>query len=224
MEGLLKTHALRLTCIKGISLCYILFSKPFTPSFTSTEVSVLLTRGAKHRTTSRLWVFLSIIVAFCLGCLFVTSSENHTAAQQAWQRELHQHELLREGWQIERQSHELEREQWQRERDEYDRERKERERERDSDRPFWDEPRLSSERCLTYETREYTARLWNIQLSSEWHKACMSQPISIHDRTLPSPDRCENRVSACNLSPVDSDELLLGYGGRSMGLLDRQFR
>ena len=187
-------------------------------------MSVLLTRGAKHRTKNRLWVFLSITVAFSLGCLLVTFSDNHTAAQQAWRRELHQQELLREGWRIERQSHELEREQWQREREEYDRERERRERERDSYRPFWDEPRLSSERCLTYETREYTARLWNIQLSSEWYKACMSQPISIHDRTLLSPDRCENRVSARKLSAVDSDELLLGYGGRCMGLLDRQFR
>jgi len=185
------------------------------------EASALL-KGNIH-TRTNLGFFLSIAFAFCLGFAFClvylvsTYSNNHTAAQQAWEREVHQHQLLREGWRNESILHDLEREQWRKEREE-------RERERESHKPFWDVPQLASERCLTYETREYTARLWNIQLSSEWYKACMSQPISIHDRTLLSPDRCENRVSARKLSAVDSDELLLGYGGRSMGLLDRQLR
>src|SRR3981189_274025 len=109
---------------------------------------------------SHLCLFLYITVAFSLGYLAVTLSDSHAFAQQAWQRELHQHELQREDWQNERQMHQLERQQWQREREEnererleFERERLERERERDSYKPFWGEPQLTSERCLPYTTR-----------------------------------------------------------------------
>ncbi|THH11087.1 hypothetical protein EW146_g8165 [Bondarzewia mesenterica] len=131
------------------------------------------------------------------------SGASHAAERARWDQEQQEHQLERERWQYEHKIHEEERRlelaQWQaereahkREREEYERERQEREHERQLHKPFWDDLQLVSSRCLSYNTREYTARLWNVLLGSDWLSACKSEPIDVHGRTLESPDRCED--------------------------------
>jgi hypothetical protein len=55
----------------------------------------------------------------------------------------------------------------------------------------WDEP-IGGPHCVAYGTREYTARLWDIPFMADWIQACKSTPIQIHNKTLLTPDRCED--------------------------------
>jgi len=47
--------------------------------------------------------------------------------------------------------------------------------------------------CSAYGTREYSARLMNIPTSYNWMKACQNMPVTIHNTTINTPDRCEDR-------------------------------
>ncbi|KAI0322453.1 hypothetical protein OF83DRAFT_1167511 [Amylostereum chailletii] len=101
--------------------------------------------------------------------------------------EQEEHERARRQWERERQGHQAERESW-------ERERREREREREGERPYWGPLAMTSSRCLSYDTREYTARLFDILPTGAWHTTCMSTPQGIHGRSV-SPTRCEDHAS-----------------------------
>ena len=122
--------------------------------------------------------------------------------QTAWEIERKQHAAERKTWDLEREEQAAQRHSWMLERAEQDRERAifeeeraEWERQRQSHHPFWGTPSLETPSCLAYNTRRYKARLWNVQLGSDWHAACLNTPIQIHGRELTSPERCDARVS-----------------------------
>ncbi|THH19773.1 hypothetical protein EW146_g1444 [Bondarzewia mesenterica] len=157
--------------------------------------------------------------ALCIALLFSTITffsyllDTKAAERARWDQEQQEHQLERERWQYEHKIHEeerrlelaqcqAEREAHKREREEYERERQERERERQLHKPFWDDLQLVSSRCLSYNTREYTARLWNVLLGSDWLSACKSEPIDVHGRTLESPDRCEDWTDKRSFPPI----------------------
>ena len=76
---------------------------------------------------------------------------------------------------------ELDRARWQVERERW----QEEERRRGMYRPFWGAPQRVSDRCLTYGTREYTARLvLNMQ------DACQHMPIVMNGEVVGVPHEC----------------------------------
>jgi hypothetical protein len=61
-----------------------------------------------------------------------------------------------------------------------------------------------SDRCLSYNIREYTARLANPPIGLNRMDACMTTPIVIHDTTLDKPEWCEDRVRPLRL--INNDD------------------
>ena len=94
-----------------------------------------------------------------------------------------QMKLERTHWGHERDLWQIERERW-----------AEEQHQRDQHRPFFGAPRRSSERCLTYGTREYTAKLYNILTTEDWGAKCSNTAINIKGRIHEHPARCENHV------------------------------
>lgn len=103
---------------------------------------------------------------------------------------VHLQNSVRREWEKEVQEHNRQREVWRREREEYERE----EEGRHKLHFAWDDIR-GSDRCLSYEKREYTAELVNVPSTYNPRNACMGQPIDIHGVTLPHPFTCDYRVS-----------------------------
>ncbi|KZV76341.1 hypothetical protein PENSPDRAFT_569957 [Peniophora sp. CONT] len=66
------------------------------------------------------------------------------------------------------------------------------ENERNKHKPFWGPPRRASDRCLTYGTREYTAKLYNILTTETWADKCANTSIEIKGRTHARPIRCQD--------------------------------
>ncbi|GBE79951.1 hypothetical protein SCP_0211530 [Sparassis crispa] len=122
--------------------------------------------------------------------------EEHRRELERWERERKDLERQREEeleqWERERKDlerqREEERQQWEREKREDERRRREEERRRLG--LYWDEPQAKN--CVSYGTREHTARLRNISSGYNWVQACEEMSIEIHNRTIDTPSRCED--------------------------------
>lgn len=106
------------------------------------------------------------------------------------QQEIKKHANISMEMRLERVRWEHERELWQIERERW----AEEQRQRESHQPFWGAPRRASDRCLTYGTREYTAKLYNVLTTEKWADKCANTAIEINGRTHASPVRCEDHV------------------------------
>lgn len=98
-------------------------------------------------------------------------------------------ERIRKEWNVEWRQHEQQKQIYLAERDEWRREEDEHRRLGLS----WS-GLSGQERCLSYDTREYTARLQNIPAGYNQIKACLNTPIVIHGVTFEKPSRCEDDV------------------------------
>lgn len=58
----------------------------------------------------------------------------------------------------------------------------------------WDKPQ-KGEHCMAYGTREYTARLRNAPIFSDWAGACSNTKVEINGITVSKPTFCEIRVN-----------------------------
>ncbi|KZV75092.1 hypothetical protein PENSPDRAFT_681289 [Peniophora sp. CONT] len=149
----------------------------------------------------------------------VSFQASANSQRSSWAREVRQHDEQRRqmdqerlSWQDEIREHAndslrmgLDRARWDHERDLWTIERKqwaEEQRQRNLHRPFWGPPQRVSDRCLTYGTREYTAKLYNILTTEDWADKCAKTAIEIKGRTHASPLRCEDH---------GSDEGIHGY-------------
>lgn len=68
-------------------------------------------------------------------------------------------------------------------------------------RIYWDEP-VPAAHCTSYGIRKYTARLCNAPVFYGRVKACEQTPIVIHNKTIKTPDRCNDQV--CTSQSVES--------------------
>ncbi|KAH8094536.1 hypothetical protein BXZ70DRAFT_947932 [Cristinia sonorae] len=175
------------------------------PSYGAMNASSALTQ--KTSQSPRYLSYLKAI-AYVLVSLFVVSStiqnifaqDEHQIERQAWQRELR-------GYQKQRVLFEREVEEHRRRRLLFEREEAEWERMRQLHAPFWGTTELQTPHCLAYETRRYQARLRNVPLGDDWLTACKNTPVTIHNRTFSTPEKCEmwgDNVYGYWL--VDSDE------------------
>jgi hypothetical protein len=186
-------------------------------------------------------------------CYDPLAPEERARVRKEWDLELREHEQLklriREEWDIELQEHERVRNGMKEERDSWEREREQAEDQRKRERDSWEQERKRAEderkreaedhrksgmswadltpegQCLSYGTREYTARLVNIPAGYDGMKACMDIPIAIHGVTITQPRRCDDRVGAssfvCLLGWLTR---LLSALGRYLWPLDSQFQ
>ena len=57
---------------------------------------------------------------------------------------------------------------------------------------YWDKPQ-PDKHCLRFGTREYTARLWNLPLFTDWINICKNTKANIHGVSL-EPSYCQSKV------------------------------
>lgn len=159
--------------------------------------------------------FFPIIVISCIvvsAILAVVSFQMSTKWQRSsWAREMKEYDeqraqmdRVRMSWREEYIAHSndsmrmgLDRARWDYERDLWRIETEryaEEQRRRNTYEPFWGAPRRVSDRCLTYGTREYTAKLYNILTTENWAEKCQNTAVKIKGRTLAKPMRCEDHV------------------------------
>jgi len=79
---------------------------------------------------------------------------------------------------------------WQHEVEDHERKRREDEQKRKRAHLTWSHLE-GGDRCLSYNTKEYTAQLSNVPPGLDRLEACMATPIVIHGATLHKPDWCE---------------------------------
>ncbi|KAL6305830.1 hypothetical protein BKA93DRAFT_730318 [Sparassis latifolia] len=148
----------------------------------TTELIVIPTEPTATRTLGRsllYTVLLLIVAAFIVENTWIaTNCAEHRQELERWERERKDLERQREE----------ERQQWEREKREDERRRREEERRRLG--LYWDEPQAKN--CVSYGTREHTARLRNIPSGYNWVQACEEMSIEIHKRTIDTPSRCED--------------------------------
>ena len=58
--------------------------------------------------------------------------------------------------------------------------------------PFWGEAQLLPAQCPS--ERRYKARMYNLLVEDDWHKACMKESIEIAGQRFTSPNSCINQV------------------------------
>lgn len=196
----------------------MIFDREDTPLLSSKppRSRVHLAFAATFVLTCILFSAMLAIVSFQFTTSVQRSSWYYEVKQhnEQWARTIKQHDGQRTqmdrerlSWQNESRTYandlmqmELERGRWDHERDLWQIERMrwaEEQRHHDTHKPFWGAPRRSSDRCLTYGTREYTAKLYNVLTTEEWAEKCLTTPIEIKGRTHPGPVRC---VAMCVLS------------------------
>lgn len=146
----------------------------------------------------------------------------HQREHEEWERERKQREREREhkrqqDRQREEEEHRRRKEEEHRRREEENRRHREEEQRREQDRKrqdqerrdekervklglYWDKP-TPAKHCASYGVREYTARIWNVPMFYDWLKACQQTPIVIHNKTMKTPNRCEDQV---RISSVES--------------------
>lgn len=149
---------------------------------------------------------------------WLSERETHKKEHEQWALERQQHDDDAVRWERERQEIGRERQQWEEElahaKEQWEEElahargrwAKEKARHDEEDRRWekerWERMRLywgdiwRNDRCHSYATREYTARLWNIAPGADGIQACMRTAVTINGRELEiaSPSNCEDRV------------------------------
>ncbi|KAI0722797.1 hypothetical protein C8Q76DRAFT_720350 [Earliella scabrosa] len=181
----------------------------------ATESATLLNKHDEPRSAPRIRRILTATLGCLLLVLFLAQNlglvtcpmDNVSAAEKRalrrqWKAEKTAHDANVRGWNQERAFHEKEVRGWEQQRAEWrEEERQWEERRRDEERHrkeierrrqgvWWTEP-VGDAGCVAYGTRAYRARLMDIPQNLNWREVCEDMPVTIHERAIDAPDKCE---------------------------------